>query len=157
MKTETKKRIRYISWILFVMYLLLMIYLCFLSESFGRTGAENRVYRYNLIPFTEIRRFWIYRERLGFWKSFINLAGNVIAFLPFGFFLPILSRRVRKGGRCIFSGFLLSLMIETIQLVTKVGCFDVDDLILNTLGAAVGYLLFVCANGIRRWFYEKKI
>lgn len=157
MKTATKRRIRFFSWILFVMYLLLMIYLCFLSEDLGRTGAAEREYRYNLVPFTEIRRFWIYWERVGFWKSFINLAGNVLAFLPFGFFLPILSRRVRRGVRCIFSGFLLSLMIETIQLVTKVGCFDVDDLMLNTLGAAVGYLMFVCANEARRWFYEKKI
>ena len=37
--------------------------------------------------------------------------------------------------------FELSLLVETIQLVTKVGSFDVDDLLMNTLGALLGYLL----------------
>ena len=41
------------------------------------------------------------------------------------------------------SGFLLSLTVEVIQLISKVGCFDVDDLILNTLGAVLGYVFFV--------------
>lgn len=39
----------------------------------------------------------------------------------------------------------LSVTVEVIQLITKVGCFDVDDMILNTAGAALGYLLFLSA------------
>ena len=57
------------------------------------------------------------------------------------------------------SGFLLSLTVEVIQLISKVGCFDVDDLILNTLGAVLGYVFFVISNHIRRkkYHYGKKI
>lgn len=54
-------------------------------------------------------------------------------------------------------GFGLSLLVESIQLVFKVGCFDVDDLILNTLGAAIGYMLFAVCNYLRRKRYGEKI
>ena len=89
--------------------------------------------------------------------AFLNLAGNVIGFLPFGFFLPILSRRLRNGAVVTALGFGLSLLVESIQLVFKVGCFDVDDLILNTLGAAIGYMLFAVCNYLRRKRYGEKI
>ena len=82
--------------------------------------------------------------------SFLNLAGNVIGFLPFGFFLPILSRRLRNGVLVTMSGFGLSLLVESIQLIFKVGCFDVDDMILNTLGAALGYGIYAVCDKIRR-------
>ena len=47
--------------------------------------------------------------------------------------------------------------METVQLIAKVGCFDVDDLILNTLGAAIGYMLFAVCNYLRRKRYGEKI
>lgn len=52
-------------------------------------------------------------------------------------------------------GFALSLTVETIQLVCKVGCFDVDDLLLNTIGSALGYVLFLICDKFRRIRYEK--
>lgn len=157
MKSETKKRIRLISWVLFVLYILLLIYLLFLSEDYGRKNFVLREYRYNLIPFQEICRFWIYRKKVGYFAAFLNLAGNVIGFLPFGFFLPIFGHRFRNGWLIGLLGLSLSLSVECIQLICKVGCFDVDDLILNTLGAVLGYVIFAVSNRIRRWLYEKKI
>lgn len=157
MKNETKKRIRIVSWILFVLYILLLIYLLFLSEDYGRKDFALRQYQYNLIPFQEIRRFWVYRERVGYFASFLNIGGNVIGFLPFGFFLPVISDRFRNGWLTGLLGFSLSLFVECTQLVFKVGCFDVDDLILNALGAVLGYVMFVICNRVRRWIYEKKI
>lgn len=157
MKNETKKRIRIVSWILFVLYILLLIYLLFLSEEYGRKDFAHREYRYNLIPFQEIKRFWIYRERIGYFAAFLNLGGNVIGFLPLGFILPVISYRFRNGWLTGLIGFSLSLFVECAQLVFKVGCFDVDDLMLNTLGAVLGYAMFLICNRIRRWMYEKKI
>ena len=156
MKDETKNRIRVISWILFVIYIGLLIYFLFLSEEYGRTSFDQRIYRYNLTPFQEIKRFWIYRHRVGFWVSFLNLAGNVIGFLPFGFFLPILSRQLRNGVLVTVLGFGLSLLVESIQLIFKVGCFDVDDLLLNTLGGVAGYLIFIICVALRRIHGRKK-
>lgn len=157
MKTETRKRIRWISWVLFVLYILLLIYLLFLSEDYGRKNFSLREYRYNLVPFQEIRRFWVYREKVGYLAAFLNLGGNVIGFLPFGFILPILGNRFRNIFLTGILGFALSLSVECIQLICKVGCFDVDDLILNTVGAVAGYMIFAISNRIRRWLYEKTI
>lgn len=142
MKKETKTLIRRMGILLFVIYIIFLVYFLFFSEEYGRAAETQRVYRYNLIPFVEIRRFWIYREQLGTFAVFSNIFGNVIGFLPFGFILPVIFRRMNSGFLICVSGFILSLTVEVIQLVTKVGCFDVDDMILNTLGATLGYVLF---------------
>ena len=148
MKDETKNRIRVISWILFVIYIGLLIYFLFLSEEYGRTSFDQRMYRYNLTPFQEIKRFWIYRHRVGFWVSFLNLAGNVIGFIPFGMILPVIWPKTGKVLRILLLSFEFSLCVETIQLVWKVGSFDVDDLLLNTIGGFAGYIIFVLARGV---------
>ena len=155
MKDETKKRIRILGWILFAIYIILLAYALFLSEAYGRKDFATRDYRYNLIPFREIKRFWIYREKLGM-ISFLNLAGNVIGFIPFGFIMPILGKKRLKAVIVITSGFLCSLWVECMQLILKVGSFDVDDILLNTLGVVAGYIIFFVSNKIRRLLYEPK-
>lgn len=157
MKKETKRIIRKGGIALFVLYVLLLMYFLFFSEGYGRVAEAERTYRYNLKPFMEIRRFWTYRKQLGTAALFTNIFGNVIGFIPFGFILPIIADRMRSGFLISLSGLGVSLTVECIQLVTKVGCFDVDDLILNTLGAALGYLFFVICNHIRRIYNGKKI
>lgn len=157
MKKETKKIIRGMGCFFFAVYVALLIYILFFAEEYGRLGAVEREYRYNFVPFAEIRRFWVYREQLGTFAFLSNVAGNIVAFLPFGFILPIITGKMRSGFLIIMSGFGLSLTVESIQLISKVGCFDVDDLILNTLGAAIGYFLFFICNYLRRKRYGKKI
>ena len=152
MKDSTKRKIRFLSVLLFILYVLLLVYFLFFSEEYGRVTAEERVYRYNLVPFVEIRRFWIYRKQLGMFALITNLFGNVIGFIPYGFILPVIAHKCRNGLFIVASGFSLSLLVETVQLIAKVGCFDVDDLILNTLGAALGYLVY---RLIRRYFRRK--
>lgn len=136
---------------------MVLVYFLFFSEGYRRTGTAAAEYRYNLIPFVEIRRFWVYRETLGLMAVYTNIVGNVIAFVPYGFLLPIVTHRMRSGFVIVMSGFALSLTVELIQLVTKVGSFDVDDLLLNTLGALLGYLLFLICDYLRRKYYGKKI
>ena len=74
-----------------------------------------------------------------YWSAFLFL-GNIGMFLPIGFFTALLWRRGRLW-RSTLVGFLTSLSIETIQLFIDRGT-DLDDLILNTVGAAAGYLLY---------------
>lgn len=157
MKNETSKRIRRVSWILFVLYRLVLIYFLFLSEGFGRKSFSELQYRYNLVPFLEIQRFWIHREKVGNLLAFMNIAGNVIGFVPYGFFLPILNPGFRNIWLTGLTGFGFSLSVETIQLVFRVGCFDVDDLILNTLGVVLGYCMFLICSWLRRKLYEKTV
>ena len=154
---KTKHIIRTLGTILFILYVLALIYFLFFSEEYGRAAMEERQYRYNLIPFVEIRRFWVYRKQLGVMAVVTNLFGNVIGFLPFGFILPVILDKMRSGWLIVLAGFGLSVTVEVIQLITKVGCFDVDDMILNTAGAALGYLLFFICDHLRRKIYGKKI
>lgn len=156
LKKETKRKIRTLGMILFLIYIILLVYFLFFAESYGRAAEIDREYRYNLVPFVEIRRFWTYREQLGFLAVFTNIFGNVIGFIPLGFILPIISNCTRSGSFITVIGFTLSMCVEVIQLMTKVGSFDVDDLILNTLGAVIGYILFTVCNRLRRWIHKKR-
>lgn len=155
MKTETKKAVRLLGRIFFVIYILALVYFLFLSEEYGRRSMQNQDYHYNLILFREIRRFWVHRRKVGSVAAFLNIFGNIIGFLPFGFILPVIHRNLKNFWLVTLLGLALSLIVETLQLVLKVGCFDVDDLLLNTVGAALGYMIFLICNRIRRIFYEK--
>ena len=144
--SKHKKSIRIFCRILFWIYIGLLVYFLFFSEMLGRIGLE-RTYQYNLIPFKEISRFLTYRKQLGFAAVFLNLAGNILIFMPFGFLLPTMNRKPRGFFRVILLGFELSLWVECVQLITKTGSFDVDDLILNTVGCVFGILIYL---GIQR-------
>ena len=128
----------------------------YFSDWYGRTTTGMEEYHYNLILFKEIKRFWEYRNQVGLFAMFTNLFGNVLIFVPFGFFMPMASR-YRSLFSTLFASFGLSLGVETFQLIAKVGCFDVDDLLLNTAGGIVGYLVFsICAAIRRRYVYKNK-
>lgn len=141
MKKKSEKLVKVFTWILFTMYIMIVFYFTFFSEHFGRIKIHND-YCYNLIPFKEIKRFWKYRGILGFESVMVNLFGNVLVFVPFGIIQPFLNRQRRSFLLVTLLTLEFSLFIEVIQLITRKGCFDVDDLILNTLGGSLGYILY---------------
>ncbi len=150
-----KKIIKIGSQILFTIYLVILIYFLFFSEHYGRTIVSTE-YKYNLQPFKEIHRFIKYRREIGFEGVVVNLLGNVLAFAPFGMVMPIISPRNRKFINILLLSFQLSLTIEIVQFFLRVGTFDVDDLLLNTVGGILGYIGFIIMNKI--WLaYRKKI
>ncbi|MEG0687778.1 MAG: VanZ family protein [Hungatella sp.] len=138
-----------LGWVLFILYLIALTYFMFFSESLGRSGNEHSNYAYNLTLFREIRRFYVYRKQLGMQAVLWNLVGNVAGFMPFGFVLPIVSRRGRHWQKAFLLGFSLSLCIELTQLIFRVGSFDVDDLFLNTCGVILGFWLYKIVQKIR--------
>ncbi len=145
MKEENRTKLfRGLEILLFAVYLAMLSYFLFFSESMGRTFLE-RTYHYNLEPLKEIRRFWVYRRSLGMWSVGLNLIGNVVAFLPFGAFLPMLFEKCKRFILTTLFCFEFSICVEIIQLVWKVGSFDVDDILLNTLGGILGYLCYYLA------------
>ena len=116
----------------FICYMILLVYFLFFSEEYGRNEPYT-TYQYNLELFREIKRYLMYREQIGMVYFAINLLGNVVVFMPFGFLVPILGRKKRKFWFTALASFELSLSVECIQLITKTGCFDVDDIFLNTI------------------------
>lgn len=154
MDARKKRRLRILGKILFVLYILFVFYFLIFSDWYGRTG-EMQEYHYNLVLFKEIKRFWNYRGQLEAFATFTNLFGNIVIFLPFGFFMPMASK-YRSFWATAVNSLALSLLVETFQLLTKVGCFDVDDLVLNTLGGILGYITFMICNTIRRRYNAKR-
>lgn len=138
---KINKKHRIFSGIMFFIYLVMLVYFMFFAEALGRSVASAS-YHYNIIPFKEISRFLTYRQTLGMEAVFANLLGNIVAFVPFGLFLPgLINNRYGYLGMTFLS-MDLSLFIEVSQLITKVGSFDVDDIILNTIGGVLGYFIF---------------
>lgn len=135
-----KKAARVFWLMIFAIYLAVLAYFLFFSEYYGR-GAGNEM-RYNLEPLVEIKRFLVNWQTLGIRTVIVNVIGNVVAFIPFGLLIPAVSSKKSGFFKVIILTFLASLVVESIQLVTRVGIFDVDDLILNTFGGAVGYIIY---------------
>ena len=88
--------------------------------------------RVNLIPFVNILDYDSKRE------AAINIIGNIGLFIPTGIIMPILYRRLYSFWKVLLAGAGLSLVIEIIQLLLPGSVTDIDDLILNTAGAAIG-------------------
>ena len=133
--------INFISIVLLIIYLIVLFNRVFFYaySSYYRTPTSVN---YNLIPFKTVFNFIKSYNSLNFDIWFFNLFGNVIAFMPFGFLLPSTFRKESKTKYVVLSGFLLSLLIETLQIITRLGSFDIDDLILNSLGVYIGWLCY---------------
>jgi glycopeptide antibiotics resistance protein len=138
-KGDLKKRIIYIDALL-----ILTISGIFLVTLVPLGNVLESPRMINLIPFLEIYDMIFQRQSL---TGFIwNVGINIILFVPFGFLIAL--RRVWKHGESsagyvAFSGLMLSFFIESFQLIFPMGRMaDVDDLIINTLGAYTGYIIF---------------
>jgi glycopeptide antibiotics resistance protein len=106
----------------------------------------------NLVPFGTIYEL-ARPEHLT--QAIRQLAGNVVMFVPFGLLLPMASPRFRTLPRLAFAGMLASAGIELLQLILGLTgliarSVDIDDVILNTLGAAVGFMAWYGARAVWR-------
>lgn len=85
-------------------------------------------------------------EKSLLWKRYfsltINILGNILMFVPFGF-LGLLHKKYQNFKTLFITFFSVLIIVETLQYFTRLGVFDVDDLILNTLGLYLGYFIFM--------------
>ena len=99
----------------------------------------------NLIPIRQSWELLCYYIRNGLWSAvWINFPGNVIMFLPIGFFAALLSDKPKWWKSTLWTA-ALSLFIEVFQLFISRGT-DVDDLILNALGGLFGFWSFIALH-----------
>lgn len=111
------------------------------SSAFVTAGSLRSV---NLIPFRTIVEYTGIAAQKGipgFLQFFANIFGNIIIFVPLGYFLPVFFRRMDKARRILLASAAFSTVIEILQFVLHAGSSDVDDVLLNTLGGLAGYLL----------------
>lgn len=118
--------------VLFMVYIVVLLKL----TVFRVSGYSD--FRINVVPFIDLLK--VYKNG-NMWQFIRLFAGNIIWFLPFGFLLPCIFDKM-CFLKTLLLGFSLSFGIELIQLIFKKGVFETDDLILNTFGTAVGYIMF---------------
>ncbi len=70
---------------------------------------------------------------------------NVLLFIPFGLLIPLIAHFFKKWWNLVLAAFITSMLIELSQLITGRGYFELDDILLNTLGAFIGFLVFRAA------------
>lgn len=135
-----KKRIYMILFVIYMMLLILFVVLKFDGSfegiiSLRRSIKESGISNVNLVLFSSI---FPYLRNIGEPYAFRNIAGNIAAFIPLGFF--VFDKFYNRFFKTIITCVIIILMIECAQLVFKIGIFDVDDILLNTLGCLLGIL-----------------
>ena len=130
------KFLKIISSVLFVLYLSYLIYLTFFDHFYGRDVIHRSI---NIVPFKTIVKFLTSSYN---WNVIlINIAGNIAAFVPMGFLLPIILNRLNSVLRVLIAVLSATLSIEILQYIFGVGATDIDDIILNVFGGTIGYLI----------------
>ena len=113
-------------------YTIFLLYLMFLG--FGREQHEANIVR--LLPFISTVFFV---QNTTSWESIIiNLFGNIIMFIPFGF-LGWLNAKYFSLKKLILDFLSALIIVEALQYLTRLGVFDIDDLALNSLGVWIGF------------------
>ncbi|MDD3392518.1 MAG: VanZ family protein [Bacilli bacterium] len=111
----------------FIIYILCLFYVVTFQDVSWSTS--------NLVPFKEM-----FRYEIGSKMFFKNVVGNMIMFIPYGFFAAYLLQ-IKKPFFILFLSCLVSFLIETTQY--NIGrVFDVDDILLNIIGGFLGYLIY---------------
>ena len=130
---EQKRTLTVAAHVSFFMYVAILIVITFLSrESGSRNGVD-----------LELFSTWGINER-----NNALVVENILLFLPYGFVAAWAFPSIRNLLGCSLLGFVTSLGIEFMQMVTERGYFQIDDIITNTLGSIIGYLIFRCVWGV---------
>ena len=124
----------------FLFYIYLILTYTLLSRS-GRNYFD-----YNLILFWSYQNIWMTHN----FDLAVEVFTNCLMFIPVGILMPLAyenyfqHNEVRMRNTVIIFGFALSASVECLQLLTRTGLFEWDDMIHNTIGAIAGYGIYLC-------------
>ncbi len=140
---------RVTSIVFFVIYILSLLAILF----FGSAHRGSEYQGVNFIPFKTINMY-LTTTVLSDNVKILNLAGNVLLFVPLGFYLSVFSHRMPLLR--IFVLLLVPVVIEALQYVFHTGAADIDDVILNFAGGLLGMFVCFVAERIFRRFHKNK-
>ncbi len=138
-KLEDKRKVLKLSQIIVFIYYIILL---FNMAIFAR---YNSIDSYNLVPFKTI--LGIFKTN-SIYSIIINIFGNLLVFVPLEYFLIELFK-VKKFYVNFILSFGIILLVEIIQYIFKVGVFDIDDLILCTLGMNIFYIFYKKINRVK--------
>jgi glycopeptide antibiotics resistance protein len=136
--------------LLIIIFALYTVFICYVL--FVKAGSTQRsTYFINpvdhFIPFQGTLELIELAQQYNFQGYYLrllitNIGGNLSLLLPFGFLCPLLFKTISTPTKVMSFAFLLSFSAELIQLIFSIGIFDVDDILYNIMGAALGFLFF---------------
>ena len=148
---------RFVRWSIMTLYFIAVLFLVLVSRHPGETAGLN------LEPFSVLKRAVALNGatifdgiRIRSRILIMDIVLNLLLFIPFGFILPCLSRKMAHWWAVIPLALCFSFFIEFTQYTAKLGTADVDDIINNTLGACIGWLLYLLFLKNIVWKTEKK-
>ena len=135
----------------FIIYCLLLITILFLNNEYRMGGFQNistfsreHLETSNFIPFATIIGYvsGMVSNDINTSIVIINLVTNLLLFAPMGFFIPMLFQdKIKNTKQFLIIIIILTFLVEIIQFITYRGSTDIDDIILNTIGASILYML----------------
>ncbi len=141
-------RIFFVFYILFVIKVFIFKYpiqkLQAIAASWKKDVILEGLSTANFTPFKTIKMYIEYSYKL---NSAENLLGNIAVLIPFGMLFPLITRKNWGYPGMLACAFAFVLGIEVFQLFSAFGAFDVDDILLNCLGASLGYLFYRIVSG----------
>ena len=140
------KRRKIEKWML-ALYALGMLVLLFhrAPAQIAAPYPEQLLRHLNLAPLRTIRLYWglLRHPRPPLVRlAVVNLVGNIVLFIPLGYLLRAVFPKLRKLWRALLAAAGIIILVELCQMITLLGTCDVDDLILNLLGCALGCGLY---------------
>ncbi|MCT4631868.1 MAG: VanZ family protein [Firmicutes bacterium] len=142
-----------VATVLLLMHIALTLHKAFLSPErmLFREGLVLQKMKYgyfskeltNLCPFSTIVNYFNNYEVFGFRYWFINVWGNILFFLPYGFLGPLVFDKIRNKFGIVLFALAIPMGIEVLQEIFSLGIYDVDDIILNFFGILVGYVFLI--------------
>ncbi|WP_409368512.1 VanZ family protein [Lysinibacillus sp. 38-6] len=147
---------------IFIAYVCLLLYFVVLkingSTERMKTIKQSRdagFWNYNVYPLSTITP---YLEDITYTYAYMNILGNIIPFVPLGILIPTMFKRYRNVKKAILIFIICIIGIETLQFITLLGYFDVDDILLNMIGCIVGYFFYIgISNLSKNVIYNKKL
>lgn len=132
---------RKVRWFLFIAYCLFIIHYTLMTRSPKASQTAD------------LRLFWSYRDLLAGKPSgktdVIQNINNILFFIPFGFLFPM-----KKWWKVLLTAMFFSIAIEVAQYVFALGLCELDDVISNTMGALIGYWLWIGLTRVMRTIDE---
>ncbi|MGO0882387.1 VanZ family protein [Clostridioides difficile] len=145
LKEEKKSLTTHLIWVyIFLFYIYLALSKAGIGSiwDIGRYDEIIRLDEINLIPFSS--------------SGALTYILNIIMFMPLGFLLPLIWERFRNFTSILWTGLGFSLSIEICQLFNR-RTTDIDDLMMNTIGAILGYFIWICINNLYNYICKKII
>lgn len=137
---KEKKPFPIVASVSYFMYLAILIIITFLSRESGSTNGVD----------LELFATWGINTR-----NNAYVIENILLFVPYGALSCWVFVSMRNLFSCTLLGLVSSMAIEYLQMMTGRGFFQIDDIITNTIGMVIGYMIFRCVHGIVKFFLRK--